>query len=111
MTTDMVKIFVAEMIGTFVFLSVIIITVNNSTKGFFKGDAWIKIGLALAVSICLVGAFSNAYLNPAVTLMFYLNDQVSLENLGIYICAQLVGAVLAVSFFKYFKNELVDATV
>lgn len=106
--TDMIKLFLAELLGTFFFLSVIIVTINNTKKDYFKGDSWIKVGLALAIAICLVGNISGANLNPAISIMLYLNDQLSLENLGIYVVAQILGAVLALAFFKYYKPELSD---
>ncbi len=103
---EMIKLFLAELVGTFVFLSAIIITIDTTKKGYFKGDAWLKIAFGLAAGIILVGNISGANLNPAVSMMLYLNDELTLEKLGIYVVAQLIGAVLAVSFFKFYKDEL-----
>jgi aquaporin Z len=106
--SDMIKLFVAELTGTFFFLSIILITIDTTKKGYFKGDAWLKIAFALGAAVALVGNISGGNLNPAVSIMLYLNGELTLENLGIYVVAQLIGAVLAVVFFKYFKEELTE---
>jgi hypothetical protein len=38
--------------------------------------------------------------------MLYLNGELSLENLGVYVVAQLIGATLSVVFFKFFQEDL-----
>ncbi len=110
MGADMIKNFLGEMLGTFIFLSVIICVIENKQKGYFKGDAWLKIGLALAIMVVLVGPLTGANLNPALTICLYLNDEHTLENVGVYIVAQLIGAVLAVCFYKYYKTELDESS-
>jgi glycerol uptake facilitator-like aquaporin len=93
----------AEIIGTFIFLAVIIFVVNGSKD---MGVNWLKIGLALGVMILLFGSISGANLNPAVSLMFYLNNQISLEELGIYWIGQVIGASLALALYKFYEPEL-----
>jgi aquaporin Z len=92
--------FLAEILGTFVFLSIIIISVN-SVKNDNKLFAWLKIGLGLSIAILLVGPISGAHLNPAVTFMFYLNNDIKIQSVFIYVIAQLIGASLA---YFYYKN-------
>ena len=95
------KKFIAEVIGTFVFLGVIIISVvGKSLTVADKAETWIKIGLALSVAILLVGGISGANLNPAVSVMFYLHKDLTFEELMIYILGQLIGAVLAFTMYK-----------
>jgi aquaporin Z len=106
--TSMIKLFLAELIGTAIFLSSIIVTIETKKKGFYHTVDFLKIGLALSVAIILVGGVSGANLNPAVSLSLYLNDELSLEKLGVYIIAQLIGAVIAVIFYKFYQNELQD---
>jgi hypothetical protein len=99
----MIGEFFAELLGTFIFLSIIITSVHSKTAGVSL--AWIKIGLALSISILLVGFISGGHLNPAVSLMFYLNNQLKLEDLILYIIAQLIGGSFAYLYYKYlFKN-------
>lgn len=95
------KKFLGELIGTFVFLGVIIVSVaGKSLSVADKAETWIKIGLALSVAILLVGNISGSHLNPAVSLMFYLHKDLSFEELMIYILAQLIGSFLAFTMYK-----------
>lgn len=95
------KKFVAEVIGTFVFLGVIIVSVaGKSLTVADKAETWIKIGLALSVAILLVGGISGANLNPCVSIMFYLHKDLTFEELMIYILAQVIGAFLAFTMYK-----------
>ncbi len=95
------KKFIAEAIGTFIFLGVIIVSVaGKSLTESDKAETWIKIGLALSVAILLVGGISGANLNPCVSIMFYLHKDLTFEELMIYILAQVIGAVLAYMMYK-----------
>ena len=94
---------VAEALGTFIFLSVIIFTVNGAKD---MGVNWLKIGLGLAIAVLLVGSISGAHLNPAVSLMFYLNNQLAADELGLYWVGQVIGASLALIIFRYFDPML-----
>jgi len=89
----------SEILGTFIFLSVIIITVSNKVS---DNMAWLKIGLALGVAILLVGGISGGHLNPAVSTMFYMNGNIDFMTLLYYIIAQLIGATLAYLFYYYY---------
>jgi glycerol uptake facilitator-like aquaporin len=100
----MYDIFLAELIGTTVFLSVIILSVNAvSDSG--KELAWLKIGLALSICILLVSSNSGGHLNPAVSFMFYLNKDISFSKFIVYIVAQLCGALIAWSYYNYIKTN------
>ena len=85
--------FIAEIIGTFIFLSVIMISVNTD-----KQAAWIEIGLTLSVCILFIGKISG-HMNPAVSLMFYLNDSINTHELVLYMIAQFLGAGLAYTYY------------
>ena len=89
------KKFIAEILGTFIFLGVII-TVVNDRKSMAN---WLKIGLALSIAIVLFGGVSGGNFNPAVSFMLFLNNQLSSTELLTYIIAQLVGAVAAYFIF------------
>jgi len=84
--------YVVELIGTFIFLSVILIT----------GEA-VPIGIALVAMIYWGGKISGGAFNPAVTLALYLNKKLNSVQLLGYMVAQFVGAVLAFYFFKIKK--------
>jgi aquaporin Z len=85
---DGIKYFV-ELVGTFIFLSVILIT----------GEA-IPIGLTLAAMIYWGAKISGGAFNPAVTLALYLNKKLTNVQLVGYMIAQFIGAILAFYFFK-----------
>lgn len=81
--------YIVELIGTFIFLSVILIT----------GEA-VPIGITLAAMIFWGGKISGGAFNPAVTLALYLNKKLNAVQLVGYMVAQFIGAVLAFYFFK-----------
>ena len=78
-----------ELIGTFVFLSVIVKT----------GDA-IPIGLALAAVIFMGGSVSGGHFNPAVSVMMYLHNKIDLQRLVSYVVTQLIAGALALLFYR-----------
>ena len=100
----MLDIFCAELIGTFVFLGVII-TSGHATTRSKDALTWIKIGLALSVAILLVGFISGGMLNPAVSLMLYINNDISMEKMIVSIFAQIIGAILAYFYYMYIKTN------
>lgn len=95
MNTTLLKKLGSEILGTFIFLGVII-TVVNDKKSLLN---WAKIGLALSISIVLFGNVSGGNFNPAVSFMLFLNNQLTSMELISYIIAQLIGAVLAYLLF------------
>lgn len=90
--------FFIELIGTFVFLSVII------QSGSMGSIAPIAIGLTLASVIYFGGKISGGHFNPAVTTMFWMDKKISTSKLISHIIAQLFGASLAFFFSKIIKK-------
>ena len=82
--------FVAEFVGTFVFMGVILAT----------GEA-IPIGLALAVVIYLIGKVSGGHVNPAVSAALFAKGDINITTFGSYVVAQVLGALCALMWFKY----------
>jgi len=81
-----------ELVGTFIFLSVILIT----------GEA-IPIGLTLSAMIYWGGKISGGAFNPAVSIALYLNKKLNgVQTMG-YILAQIIGAFIAFYFIKMNK--------
>lgn len=85
--------YLVEFIGTFIFLSVIL----------SSGHA-IPIGLILAGVIYWGGAVSGGNYNPAVSIMMYLHNKLTIDELIMYIVAQLLGAITAFYFYSYTKG-------
>ena len=81
--------FLTEMIGTAIFLSVII----------FTGNA-ILIGLALTIVIYIGQKYSNAHFNPAVNFMMLIGNKISTKQFITQTLAQILGAFLAVLLYK-----------
>ena len=90
--------FVAELIGTFIFLGVIIHVVNKNEQ-----DGWIKVGLALSVAVLLVGNVSGGHFNPATTIMMYAAGKLSRSDLIPYLIVQIAGGLVALELYKRFK--------
>jgi aquaporin Z len=89
------KIFAAELLGTFVFLGVIMHVVGKN-----EDMGWLKIGLALAVAILLFGSVSGGKFNPAVSFMFLIANKTPATQFTVECVAQLVGAVGALFLYR-----------
>ena len=85
------KLFV-ELLGTFVFISVIF---------RYASKQWgaLAIGAALAVAILFGGAISGGHFNPAVSLAMYLSQRITAPQLGGYVAMQAIGGCAAWAFF------------
>lgn len=59
-------------------------------------------GLVIMVMVAIFGALSGAHVNPAVTLGMWLNGKVDSAKAGVYVIAQLIGAVLGALALKWF---------
>ena len=80
-----------ELIGTFVFLSVIFSTKGNP----------IAVGIALAAMIFFGGDISGGNFNPAVTFMEALSGNMLPLQAVVYIIVQFIGAAAAFGFSKF----------
>lgn len=89
---------VVELIGTFIFLSVILTCVKASDIG--PAVTPLAIGLALTAVIYFGGGISDGHFNPAVSVMFGLSDG-KWERYSVYIVGQLLGAIAAFYFVRY----------
>lgn len=88
-----------EFVGTFFFLSVILVAVNSNIK-------WVAfpIGFALAMAIYWGGNVSGGHFNPAVSTMFFANKQLSLTTYIGYIVCQVIGGLIALLYYKQSVN-------
>lgn len=93
----MYKNLLAEFIGTFVLLSVILAVVKAKLSLCETGLA---IGLGLSAAIFMMGAVSGGHFNPVVTLVMYLDNKVGLPKLVQYIVAQGLGGAAALAVYK-----------
>ena len=81
-----------EFIGTFIFLSVIIITGNP-----------LAIGLTLAAVIWFGSKVSGGHFNPAVNLMMFMNKKMNSVQFVGQTISQLLGAIAAYYYYKSIK--------
>ena len=79
----------AELIGTFIFLLVVLIN---------KDPISIVIGL-LAV-IYAFGGISGGHFNPAISFIMFMNNKIDVVKLFSYIMAQLLGGSLALLWYN-----------
>ena len=80
---------IPEFLGTFALIFSILTTGN-----------FLVIGLTLAIVIYLVGDLSGANVNPVVSFVLFLNNQMSSQKLFEYIIAQTLGALVALGVYK-----------
>ena len=83
------KLFV-EFLGTFIFLSVILMSGGNA----------LYIGIALAAAILFGGAISGGHFNPAVSIMQYYGKMVTGKQATLYIIVQVLAGIAAFMFYK-----------
>jgi len=93
---------VAEALGTFLFFfvgmgSVVLGDYQSAGGGSGPGLLGVALahGLVLAVLVSALGAVSGAHFNPAVTLAAWIMGKIEPARAGLYVAAQLVGAVAA----------------
>ncbi len=85
----MIAPLIAELLGTFFFISVILA----------EGSA-IAIGVALIAVIFFIGKVSGSHVNPAISFVMWLKQDISTNKLVAYIVAQLLGGTLALIWWQ-----------
>ena len=108
----MTKKYLAEFIGTFLLVSVGVgsgIMAENLAKEngaiALLGNT-IATGAILFVIIKMFGSISGAHFNPAVSIMFFLRQEITKKNLAIYILVQIFGGLLAVYLTHYIFQDM-----
>jgi MIP family channel proteins len=108
---DSLRHFVAEFIGTFalVFVGGGAIMMSDKTGGGLLAVA-VAHGLILAILISATMRISG-HLNPAVTIGFLVTRRIEPVMAGVYVVAQLLGAMIAAYALKLtFPPDLFAAT-
>ena len=85
--------YIAELLGTYFFVLVIIAS----------GGSAIVSGAALALVIVLVGGISSAFLNPAVSIAMFIQGSLTVIDLIAYVGAQMLGGLAAVMTYRLIK--------
>lgn len=84
---------IVEFLGTFIFLTVIVVT----------GNPW-AIGATLAAVIYLGGPISGGDFNPAVTVMNLYRRAIGPETAGAYIVAQVLAGLTAATVYAQMRK-------
>ena len=95
------KALVVEAIGTLFLVLVIGLTTIAPGAGTL---APLAIGAILMVMVYAGGPVSGAHYNPAVTLAVWLRGKIAAKDAFGYLCAQLLGAILAAGLIGWFKT-------
>ena len=109
------KKYLAEGIGTFFLVAVVIgsgIMAENLANGNMAvallGNT-IATGAILFVIIKMFGSISGAHFNPAVSLVFYIRNELNRNDLFKYIIVQIAGALIAMLVIHYiFEQQLIQ---
>lgn len=105
----MTRKFLSELLGTFglVFTGCGAVVVNEISGGAIGHLGICTIfGLVVMAMVYSFGDVSGAHINPAVTIAFWLSGRFPLKEVGPYVLAQCIGAVLASILLIYlFPND------
>ena len=89
------SIFIAEFIGTFILMLAIFATGNP----YYIASAFLG-------AITIASSSSGGHLNPAVSLAMLMNGSIKLNQLMVYIPAQILGALAAYYAYKQFYKKV-----
>jgi glycerol uptake facilitator-like aquaporin len=85
--------YIAEYLGSFFFILAI----------FASGGNPLIIGGALAIVVYLIGGISGANVNPAISFVMYLKNDLSFNKYVGYVAAQLLGGASAYYTYRLTK--------
>lgn len=101
------RAYVAEFLGTFVF---VLVAAGSVLTNIFFIDIGVLAqaiagGLALGAMIYLTAAISGGHLNPAVTLALWLTRKISMVNAVFYIVSQVLASFAAGGVLLYIFGD------
>lgn len=94
---------VTELVGTFLFVlagTTSVVANAGSNQGLGVVGIALAHGVALAIVVTATMNISGGHLNPAVTAGMLVTRRIDPKTAGLYVAAQLVGAVLAALVVK-----------
>jgi aquaporin Z len=91
------KAIIAEFLGTFIFLSIILSAVANASI-----ITPIAISVGLLAAIYFGGAISGGHFNPAVSIMMFAKGNIKADALILYILAQIMAGLTALGVNMFF---------
>ena len=104
MDTTLLMKFISEMIGTFIFILLILVITSKNTEAI---NVAVPIGLALAISIVIFGDISGGHFNPAVSFAMFIKNPKVFTGLMLllYTFAQVIGAFSALEINKFINSK------
>ncbi len=90
------KAVIAEFVGTFFFLSIILNAVADAAYGP------IAIAVGLLAAIYFGGKVSGGHYNPAVSIMMHVKGKLAGDLTALYIAAQILGALTALLTYNFY---------
>jgi len=101
-------ILVAEFLGAAV-LTLVVLAVSRSPVGV----SWFvaaTVGLAYALLVMTVGAFSGAHANPAVTVGLFSLRKIGPVQAVVYVASQMLGGLAAWALYSYLADTTLTST-
>ncbi len=98
MPRSLPKLFLAEVVGTFLLILFGCGSVHAAVLMDAQSGVWqvaIVWGVAIMLAIYVVGAISGAHINPAITVAFATWGRIAWSRVPLYVAAQLLGAFVA----------------
>jgi aquaporin Z len=89
----MMQKYAMEIFGTF-FLTLAVVFMSLPPNP-------LAIGLVLMALLYIGGHVSGGHYNPAVSLGFFLQGKLGMEDMGIYFASQTIGAMLAMAVYAF----------
>ena len=85
------EIFISELLGTFILVTVILMT-NNVI--------YIALGFLAAI---IIANFSKSHINPVITMIKSMQGIISNQEVFEYLAGQVTGAIIALILIKKMK--------
>lgn len=101
-------VLVAEFLGTYVLVSAVVAMFGRTSFPFFAAAA---VGLALATMTLVVGKFSGAHLNPAVTVGLWSLKKFPTTSAFAYIAVQMAAGFTALRVNQYLLGQNLEGSV
>jgi MIP family channel proteins len=110
---SLVRVLVAELIGTFalVFAGCGAVMVDAKTHQLGHVGVAISFGLVIMFGVYAVGHVSGAHFNPAVTFAFALTRHFPWSRTLAYWCVQIAGALIAAALLRGSLGNIADTGV
>lgn len=111
-TTPFAKAVVCEFVATLIF---IFVALGASFSWPSEQPSVLQIsmafGLAIAAMIQVFGHISGTHVNPAVTIAFFVGNQISIFRLLFYVASQLMGAIMGAGLIYSMTPSKVHGTL